>query len=180
MATTSRVGCAIKIISTVSQTGPQPDSQWNTVLGILNASGRPYTSRPNAYLRFWRTTLSPALNFSGRPTFTGGNLRDAEGITLAEIIKLPRPEFLNTDHKGLGLQVNSIFRGAEGEATTKGAPCPLFPSARRFPDNNSEGPAGSYCCWCCHQTNAVHETTRFGSLSRWSTASKFVRWPGAG
>ncbi|MFO1459918.1 MAG: hypothetical protein U1G08_10955 [Verrucomicrobiota bacterium] len=62
--------------------------------GILNASGRPYTSRPTAYLRFGADDfIARALNFSGRPILYGrqNTLRDAEGITLAEIIEILPP-----------------------------------------------------------------------------------------
>ncbi|MCW5557026.1 MAG: hypothetical protein KIT22_04190 [Verrucomicrobiae bacterium] len=62
--------------------------------GILNASGRAYTSRPSAYLRFaadefirGALLLSHAASLYGRQN----TLRDAEGQPLAEIIEILPP-----------------------------------------------------------------------------------------
>ncbi|MBL9173653.1 MAG: hypothetical protein JNL10_08980 [Verrucomicrobiales bacterium] len=62
--------------------------------GILNASGRPYTSRPTAYLAFEADDfIARALNFSGPAMLFGrqNTLRDADGAILAEIIEILPP-----------------------------------------------------------------------------------------
>jgi chorismate-pyruvate lyase len=62
--------------------------------GILNASGRPYTSRPSAFLRFAPDAfITAALGSApGRPLYGRQNtLRDVGGAVLAELVEILPP-----------------------------------------------------------------------------------------